>query len=243
MDLASARQIQRSLWPRAPPRIPGLHFAVHYEPAFEVGGDFFDFLALDRQHLGVVVGDVSGKAISAALYMARVTSELRAIAPREREPSALLRRVNAAMADAGDDGMFCTVALLALDPTARTVRFANAGHTVPLLRRAGRVIALEAPDARTTPIGLEPTLRVGVADATLQPEDLLLLYTDGLIEGRAPSGEFYGQSRLERVFQAAPSDARAAVAAVLADLDAFVQDASQADDQTVVCIRVTGEGA
>ncbi|HEY5944854.1 MAG TPA: FHA domain-containing protein, partial [Kofleriaceae bacterium] len=105
-DLRVARQIQRSLLPANVPQVVGLDFAVHYEPAYQIGGDFYDFICHDPAHLGLVVGDVAGKAISAALYMARVTSELRSRAAIARTPARLLRRVNQEIAQLGDDGMF-----------------------------------------------------------------------------------------------------------------------------------------
>ncbi|MBA3499438.1 MAG: FHA domain-containing protein, partial [Deltaproteobacteria bacterium] len=108
-DLRVARQIQRSLLPANVPQVVGLDFAVHYEPAYQIGGDFYDFIWHDPSHLGLAVGDVAGKAISAALYMARLTSELRSRAAIARTPARLLRRVNQEIANLGDDGMFATL--------------------------------------------------------------------------------------------------------------------------------------
>jgi sigma-B regulation protein RsbU (phosphoserine phosphatase) len=108
-DLRVARQIQRSLLPPAVPQVVGLDFAVHYEPAYQIGGDFYDFIWHDEGHLGVAIGDVAGKAISAALYMARLSSELRSRAGLARTPARLLRRVNEEMVRLGDDGMFATL--------------------------------------------------------------------------------------------------------------------------------------
>src|SRR6185369_2217448 len=108
-DLRVARQIQRSLLPANVPQVVGLEFAVHYEPAYLIGGDFYDFIWHDPAHLGLAVGDVAGKAISAALYMARLTSELRSRAAIARTPARLLRRVNQEIAQLGDDGMFATL--------------------------------------------------------------------------------------------------------------------------------------
>ena len=137
-DLRLARQIQRNLLPREPPRVVGLDFAVHYEPAFQVGGDFYDFLWLDAHTLAFVVGDVSGKAISGALFMARVTSEIRAAAPIETSPRRVLQRVNRALSEVAEDGMFTTMVYCVIDLEKNILRFANAGHTTPLLRRAVR---------------------------------------------------------------------------------------------------------
>ncbi len=237
-DLRLARQIQRNLLPRDPPRVVGFDFSVHYEPAFHVGGDFYDFLWLEPTKLALVVGDVSGKAISGALFMARVTSEIRAAAPVESSPRRVLQRVNRALSEVAEDGMFTTMVYVVIDLQQNVLRFANAGHTTPILRRGGEVIPLESPEARTLPLGIEVKIDVGEAQVQLQPGDTLMLYTDGLIEARSPRGEFYGQERLQHSVERASGLARSTLEAVLADLDRFVEEAPQADDQTVVCLSV-----
>ncbi len=134
---------------RTCPDVVGLDFAVHYEPAYQIGGDFYDFIWHDPSHLGLAVGDVAGKAISAALYMARLTSELRSRAAIARTPARLLRRVNQEIAQLGDDGMFATLVYCIYDLENRTLVFTNAGHCVPLLRRGDRVFPLQAERAHT----------------------------------------------------------------------------------------------
>ncbi len=241
-DLRLARQIQRNLLPREPPKVSGLDFAVHYEPAFHVGGDFYDFLWLDPTRLAMVVGDVSGKAISGALFMARVTSEIRFAAPVESHPRRIIQRVNRALSEVAEDGMFVTMVFLSLDLTQQVLRFSNAGHTTPLLLRGGRVTPLEYAEARCLPVGVEARVEVAEAQVKLLPGDVLVLYTDGIVEARSMAGEFYGVERLHAVLERSGGTARQVLEAVLGDLDKFVEDAPQADDQTVVCLAV-GEGS
>lgn len=238
-DLKLARQIQRNLLPRDPPRVPGIDFAIHYEPAFHVGGDFYDFLWHDPKRLSMVIGDVSGKAISGALFMARVTSEIRTSGPMELSPSRVIQRVNRSLSEVAEDGMFTTMVYLSLDLDQHTVRYSNAGHTTPLVRRAdGSVEELEFDESRCLPVGVLPKIEVGETALQLFPGDVLVLYTDGIIEACSPSGEFYGQARLVEALRNASSNARTLLDAVLADVDRFVGEAPQADDQTVVCLSI-----
>lgn len=240
-DLRLARQIQRNLLPRDAPRVAGVDFAVHYEPAFHVGGDFYDFLWRDQQQLSIVVGDVSGKAISGALFMARVTSEIRAVASLG-SPARVIERVNRALAEIADDGMFVTLVYVTIDLRRNTIRFANAGHTIPLLRRGDEVLSLEFDRARSMPVGVMPSIQADEVEVPLLPGDILMLYTDGIIEARSMKGEFYGQDRLVSAVQHAPRTARGTLEAVLGDVDRFVEAAPQADDQTVVCLSVSQFG-
>jgi serine phosphatase RsbU (regulator of sigma subunit) len=235
-DLRVARQIQRSLLPAGAPQIHGLDFAVHYEPAYEIGGDFYDFIWHDPTHLGIAVGDVSGKAISAALYMARVTSELRSRAALARTPSRLLRRVNRAIGELGDDGMFATLAYCIYDLEHRSLVFTNAGHCTPLLRRKGQVFPLHADRAHAPPLGVTPELDAGEARIQLEPGDLLVLVSDGILEARNASGEEYGLPRLAERMRSTAGTARSIVDAILIDVDHHAQE--QRDDMTIVAMAI-----
>ena len=242
-DLRMARQIQRSLLPARVPEIVGLEFAVHYEPAYQIGGDFYDFIWHDPTHLGVAVGDVAGKAISAALYMARLTSELRSRAAIARTPARLLRRVNQEIAGLGDDGMFATLVYCIYDLEARSLVFTNAGHCVPLIRRGDHVFPLQADRAHTPPLGVTPDLDGGEAHVQLLPGDLLLMVSDGILEARAPRGEEYGLERLSRRLRACTGSADDVIKAILADIDAHAAEAAQGDDMTMVAMRIEGRRA
>jgi serine phosphatase RsbU (regulator of sigma subunit) len=237
-DLRVARQIQRSLLPAAPPSVVGLDFAIHYEPAYQIGGDFYDFIWHDQSHVALCVGDVAGKAISAALYMARLTSELRSRAGISRTPARLLRRVNEEMVKLGDDGMFATLVYAIYDLETRTLVFTNAGHCVPLLRRGDRVFPLHADRAHVPPIGVVPDAEVGEARVQLQSGDMLILTSDGVYEARDPKGNEYGLKRLSRRIRTARGNAEDLVKAVLQDVDSHVANAPQSDDMTLVVMGI-----
>jgi phosphoserine phosphatase RsbU/P len=237
-DLRVARQIQRSLLPATVPQVVGLDFAVHYEPAYQIGGDFYDFIWHDPSHLGLGVGDVAGKAISAALYMARLTSELRSRAAIARTPARLLRRVNQEMAQLGDDGMFATLVYCVYDLESRSLVFTNAGHCVPLLRRGDRVFPLQAERAHTPPLGITPELEAGEARVQLQPGDMLMMVTDGILEARDARGVEYGLARLSRRIRTARGSADEVIKQILADIDTHASDQGQADDMTIVAMVI-----
>jgi sigma-B regulation protein RsbU (phosphoserine phosphatase) len=237
-DLRMARQIQRSLLPALPPSVVGLDFAIHYEPAYQIGGDFYDFIWHDQSHLALVVGDVAGKAISAALYMARLTSELRSRAGISRTPARLLRRVNDEMVKIGDDGMFATLVYAIYDLETRTLVFTNAGHCVPLLRRGDRVFPLHADRAHIAPVGILAELEVGEARVQLHTGDMLILTSDGILEARDAKGNEYGLKRLSRRIRTARGSAEDVVKAILQDVDGHVANAPQGDDMTIVAMSI-----
>jgi len=237
-DLRVARQIQRSLLPANVPEAVGLDFAVHYEPAYQIGGDFYDFIWHDPTHLGLAVGDVAGKAISAALYMARVTSELRSRAAIARTPARLLRRVNQEIAQLGDDGMFATLVYCIYDLETRSLVFTNAGHCVPLLRRGERVFPLQAERAHTPPLGVTPQLEAGEARVQLHAGDMLIMVSDGILEARDARGVEYGLTRLSRCIRTAQGSADEVIKTILADIDSHVQEGPQGDDMTIVAMSI-----
>ncbi|HET9989477.1 MAG TPA: SpoIIE family protein phosphatase, partial [Kofleriaceae bacterium] len=242
-DLRVARQIQRSLLPPHVPQVVGLDFAVHYEPAYQIGGDFYDFIWHDPSHLGLAVGDVAGKAISAALYMARLTSELRSRAAIARTPARLLRRVNQEMAALGDDGMFATLVYCIYDLDNRSLVFTNAGHCVPLLRRGDRVFPLQAERAHTPPLGVVPELEAGEARVQLHSGDMLIMVSDGIIESRDARGNEYGLSRLSRRIRTARGTAEDVVKAILADIDNHSHEQAQGDDMTILAMAIDARRA
>jgi serine phosphatase RsbU (regulator of sigma subunit) len=238
-DLRVARQIQRSLLPANVPQVVGLEFAVHYEPAYQIGGDFYDFIWHDPSHLGLAVGDVAGKAISAALYMARLTSELRSRAAIARTPARLLRRVNQEMAQLGDDGMFATLVYCIYDLENRSLVFTNAGHCVPLLRRGDRVFPLQAERAHTPPLGVTQELEAGEARVQLHSGDMLIMVSDGILEARDARGNEYGLSRLSRRIRTARGKVDDVVKAILADIDSHCgEQGEQGDDMTLVAMSI-----
>lgn len=236
-DLTVARQIQRSLLPAAPPQLDEISIAVHYDPAYEIGGDLYDFLWHDETRLGIVAGDVAGKAISAALYMARLTSELRSRAAITDTPEQLIGDVNNEMARLGDDGMFATLFYGLFDRATRTLTFINAGHCQPCIVRQGTVVRLHKDDAHLPPIGVIPDIAVGTGLFQLLPGDIVVLVSDGVVEAKSVTGADFGEQRLEQAVSRALS-AQDAVDRILSAVENHVGRENQSDDITIVSMQV-----
>ncbi|HEY0992321.1 MAG TPA: SpoIIE family protein phosphatase [Kofleriaceae bacterium] len=239
-DLRVARQIQRNLLPARPPEAAGLAFSVHYAPS-HIGNDFYDFIWHDPSHLGLAVGDVAGQAISAALYMARLTSELRSRAVAARTPARLLRRVNEEIANIDDDGMFATLVYCIYDLEDRTLTFTNAGHCIPLLRRGTNVYPLQAERAHTPPLGVLPELEAGEARVQLQRGDLLILVSNGFLNMRDAHGVDYGLSRLSRRIRTARGDIEDVIKAIIVDIEGHAgHNGPRRQDITIVGMAIDG---
>ena len=239
-DLALARRVQERFLPQSRPEVPGWEFRAHYSPALEVGGDYYAFLPLDGGSIGVAVGDVSGKGISAALFMARLGSEMRLHSVSRTNPGEILACVNRVLAAEAEDGMFVTCLLLVLDLSSGRVRFANAGHMLPLVRRAGGEVE-RIPGTPNLPLAVaadgtfpEGSFDLGVGDA-------VILYTDGVSE--APHGDdLFGEARLHEVLRASAGSAEDILTDVLASVLAHLHGEPPADDLTIVVVGRTPGG-
>jgi serine phosphatase RsbU (regulator of sigma subunit) len=241
-ELRTAQQIQHTFLPKEVPALPGWHLAPYYQPAREVGGDFYDFLPLADGRLGIVLGDVTDKGVPAALVMTATRSMLRAMARESDTPGTVLARVNDQLAADIPPGMFVTCFYAILDPATGHLAYANAGQDLPYLRRAdGSVGELRA---RGMPLGLMPAMDYEEREATLAPGDTLLFYSDGLVEAHNPRREMFGFPRLADLLAREPSaTADAPPAAPLIDtllgaMAAFTGPGwEQEDDVTLVALH------
>lgn len=234
-DQDLARRIQRRFLPDRAPEVPGYAVAVEYAPALYVGGDFFDFLDLGGGRVGVALGDVSGKGVPAALYAARLSSELRHHAAERREPAAIVAALNASLATIDPEGMFVTLVLAELDPAAGRLVVANAGHPLPLLRSAGGAVC-ELGRGGALPLGVSDAGGVDRVEHQLAPGDLVLFFTDGASEAMSGAGEVFGLERLREALARGGGTADAARRSVVAAVRAHAGGAPPSDDLTLVCI-------
>jgi serine phosphatase RsbU (regulator of sigma subunit)/CHASE1-domain containing sensor protein/anti-sigma regulatory factor (Ser/Thr protein kinase) len=241
-ELGTARSIQHALLPKDLPKLEGWKLAYHYQPAREVGGDFYDFLRLDDGRVGLVIGDVSGKGIAAALVMANTQSVLRAVARRGNiAPGQVLAEANEVLYAYIPSGTFVTCFYGVLDPKSGRLVYANAGHDPPYMQRGKDAQELRA---RGMPLGLMPDMPYEEEEADLAAGDDLLLYSDGLVEAHDPEGQMFGFPRLRKLIMA--QDARSGeelVDFLLAELTRFTgADSEQEDDITLVTLERSKAG-
>jgi len=234
-ELRVAERIQHALLPRDLPALEGWEIAHDYRPAREVGGDFYDFLNLGDGSVGLVIGDVSGKGIPAALVMANTQSVLRAIAGRGNvAPGQVLAEANEVLFTYLPPNMFATCFYAVLDPTEGRLRYANAGHNLPCCWHEGTAIELRASGM---PLGLMPGMDYEEKERTLAPGDGVLLYSDGLIEAHDPEREMFGTSRMVE-FVGEHAGNATMIDSLFAELQQFAGEVwEQEDDITLLTLQ------
>ena len=242
-ELRIARLIQQTLLPRELPELPGWELAAYYRPAREVGGDFYDFIDLPEGKLGLIVADVTDKGIPAALVMATTRSVLRAAAERIVSPGEVLQRVNDQLVPDIPDNMFVTCLYSILDPQARTLRFANAGHGLAFQRTDSGVKELKATGM---PLGLMPEMRYEESQVQLAPGDTVLFQSDGLAEAHNAKREMFGFPRVKQLMADHPGGPEL-IDTLVAELEKFTADGWEHEDDVTLlaleCARTREKGA
>jgi PAS domain S-box-containing protein len=232
-ELRVARLIQHTLLPKSLPELEGHQMAVYYQPAREVGGDFYDFLRLPDGRLGLIVGDVSGKGVPAAIVMAITRTMLRA-AYHLGSPGEILKQVNDNLYPEIPPNMFVTCLAALLDSRTGRLQYANAGHDLPYVRHSAGVSELRATGM---PLGLMPNMSYEEKEITLQPGESILLYSDGLVEAHSPQREMFGFPRMQRYVGEHPEGA-ALIDSLLSELAHFTGvEWEQEDDITLLTLQ------
>jgi serine phosphatase RsbU (regulator of sigma subunit) len=237
-ELKVARSIQQASLPDQVPTLEGWQISPLYRPAREVGGDFYDFFDLEDGRVGVVVGDATGKGVSAALAAAATCSMLRAVAQAlgSTSPGEVLERVNETLLARIPANMFVTCFYCVLDPKSSGLSYANAGHDLPYLRRLnGKAEELRA---RGMPLGLMPGMGYEEKEVVLQRGESALFYSDGLVEAHDPEGEMFGFPRLRALVAEHAEKGGSLEEALLEELYSFVGEGwEQEDDITLLTLR------
>ena len=238
-ELEIARQVQSRLFPQRPPLMESLEYAGTCIQARQVGGDYHDFLDLGRGRFGLVIADISGKGIAAALLMANLQANLRSqCAIALDEPERMLRSVNQLFYENTDESAYATLFFAEYDDRAARLRYANCGHLPPLLLRCDG--AIEKLDSTCTVLGLFEQWDCSIAERRLFPGDTLVLYTDGITESFNPAGEEFGERRLigalVRHQDLAPP---AAITTIIEEVENFSSH-QQHDDITLIVAKCKG---
>ena len=242
-EIEIASDIQQSIVPRnfpEPPGRDGFDLYAAMIPASDVGGDFYDFFLLGPSQLAVVIGDVSGKGIPAALFMAVSRTLLKATALSVPSPATSLQHVNRLLHAENSSGMFVSLFYGILDTRSGRLVFSNGGHNPPLVVRAG---------TGAQPLEVKTGCVLGVFDdavyedatTTLLPRDTLLLYTDGVTEAMNPADELYGEERLRQLLRNPADSPRTLIDDIVADVKRHSGEAAQSDDITLLAVTYRGD--
>jgi len=234
-ELAVAHEVQRGFLPTAAPRIPEYDFFEFYEPANQLGGDYYDYVELPGGRLAVVVADVSGKGISASLLMAKLSAETRYCLASEPDPSQAVARLNRAFCDSVWEDRFVTMVLAVLDPRRHEVTVVNAGHLPPLLRRGRNAVSPIGVGDAGLPVGVKREADYKEVKMQLAPGEALVLYTDGITEAMNAGDELYGLPRLLMLLESDIDRVSLLGRRILDDVKRFVGARSQSDDMCLTC--------
>ena len=235
-ELLVARRIQQASLPKEVPQLEGWQIAPYYQPAREVGGDFYDFFELEGGKVGLAVGDATGKGMPAALAVTASSSMLRAVAQAlgSSSPGEALERVNETLLARIPQNMFVTCFYCILDPHSGSLTYANAGHDLPYLWHSGECEELRA---RGMPLGLMPGMRYEEKEIVLDAGQSVLFYSDGLVEAHDPQGEMFGFPRLQALISEYAQEVSLGEF-LLEQLYSFVGEGwEQEDDITLLTLR------
>jgi phosphoserine phosphatase RsbU/P len=235
-DLELANRVQQGLLPSVPPEIEGFEVFDFYEAAHQIGGDYFSYIPLSENRLAVVLADVSGKGVSAALVMAALSADVRYTLAIEADVAKAVTLLNASFMRSGWDDRFATFVVVVLDSTSNVVSVVSAGHLPTYLRKADGSVESVGFEEAGLPLGVDPTYVYEAAEVTVTAGCTLVLYTDGISEAMDHKQETYGLNRLEEILSG-PADSPAAVGQrLLVDVERHAAGQVRSDDMCLVCV-------
>ncbi|MCQ1538102.1 SpoIIE family protein phosphatase [Methanocalculus taiwanensis] len=240
-ELEIARSIQESFLPDRAPIIKGFDLAAKSIPALFVGGDFYDFIPIGEGRFGLVIADVSGKGVSAALFMALSRTLVRASTADEPSPAVAITQANRLICEDSKTSMFVTLFYAILDANEKTLTYVNAGHNPPVFLR-GDDHSITLLKAEGIALGVIEDIELETVELPLHENDLLVLYTDGVTEAENENEELYGEERLEAVLKTIQNKTAAAIiSSIVEDISAFAGDHPQSDDITLLVMKTLGK--
>ncbi len=234
-DLELAKQVQRGFLPQHPPQVHGYRFFDYYQPANKVGGDYYDYVELPDGRIAVIVADVVGHGVAAALLMAKLSSEVRFCLAADSQPGAALSRLNDILARGGLEDRFITLVLAVLEPATHEVTIANAGHIAPMLRLGMQRVKDAGAEEAGMPLGIAENVRYRQHTFRLEPGQFLALFTDGINEAMNLKDELYSMDRLRRQVGADAESVESLGQGLIADVRRFTGERAQYDDMCLVC--------
>lgn len=235
-ELEIAREVQHELLPKGAPVVRGLELSGVCLPAVGVGGDYYDFIPVGQDRLGLVIADVSGKGVPAALLMAGLQASVRSLAPYTIPPREVTTRLNEMLSRSGVGSRYATLFFGLYDGASRSLHYSNAGHLAPLLVGNGRSLRLTMGGI---PIGMFEHAQYRDATCTLEPGDLLVLYTDGIVETPGPGGEFGEPRLLELLLRHGDLSLADLMRKILDERSRWGDGSDPHDDVTLVLARAT----
>jgi phosphoserine phosphatase RsbU/P len=241
-DLKLAEQVQKKFLPQVLPTVPGYEFFAHYQPTYEVGGDYYDFVPLPADRMAIALGDVSGKGVPAALMMAKFSGDTRSCILTENAPAPTATRLNSLLCAAGIEDKFITLGLCVLDAPTRKLTLTSAGHTPVIIRRADGRAEEVGQEVSGLPLGVMEDSVYQQTEVQLNQGDVVVIYSDGVTDARSPGDELYDSQRNHRLLKRVAQSSGGPVAvgrAILQDIREFSAGHSQADDITLVCLGPT----
>jgi len=240
-DLELAHRVQQGLLPSRPPRIEGYNVFDFYEPAQQIGGDFFGYVPLPDGRMAVVLADVSGKGVSAALVMATLSADVRYCLAMEPNVADAVARINNSFCRGGWDDRFATLVVAVLDPRVHRVTIVNAGHLPVMLRDAGGEVRPLGMEETGLPLGVEPDQTYAAIDVEIAPGASISLFTDGISEAMDHEQRTYGLERLSRVLAGPAKNAEEAGRRILGDVERHAAGQNRSDDMCLVCVGRSAE--
>lgn len=235
-ELRVAGELQSQLLPDSAPELPGLDVAAFALPCRQVGGDFYDFVPTREGKTAIIIGDVAGKGVPAALHMASARAAIRAYLERTNRPSSAVHRLNVFLSHDVRGGLFVTLFCGVLDRSCKTLHYCNGGHNPPLLIRDGECVSLETGGLV---LGVDEDEWYETGTVKLRVGDMLAFYTDGITEAENVKGELFGLDRLIHALQRKPDDTAQEIVTRTANaVKRFERGCEQSDDMTMVVLRV-----
>lgn len=234
-DLELARSVQRAFLPSTSPDIKGYIFHDFYQPAQQIGGDYFDYIPLPDGRLAVIVADVVGHGVAAAMLMAKLSTETRFSLASQPDGAKAISLLNSVVSKLGVD-KFITFLCLILDSNSNKIEIINAGHMAPLWKTTNKSILEPGDEQAGVPIGIIEDFEYEMSHIEIQPGEQLLLYTDGINEAPNAEGNMFGISRIQDLMLSATSDVKQIGDQVVQDLKKFIHGTEQADDMCLVVI-------